>query len=115
MASVGTYRERLMFQKRATVADDGTGNTEGDWVDQFSEQCNIVAARGGEQALAARLQNIRPVEVEIHQSNRSRLIATDWRAINARNRSEVYNIHDIRDPDGRKRKHILTCSLGAPT
>jgi head-tail adaptor len=115
MASVGTFRERLMFQKRAVVPDDGTGIVEGNWVDQFSEPCNIVAARGGEQALAARLQNIRPVEVEIHQSNRTRQIATDWRAINARNLSEVYNIHDIRDPDGRKRKHVLTCSLGAPT
>jgi head-tail adaptor len=115
MAGVGTYRERLMFQRRAVVADDGTGNTEGGWVDVFCEPCNIVAARGGEQALAARLQNVRPVEVEIHQSSRTRQIATDWRAVNARNRSELYNIHDIRDPDGRKRKHILTCSLGAPT
>lgn len=114
MPSADELRERVTFQRR-TLLNDGAGNSEGPWEDVFTVAAKIEAARGREEVLAQRLAGVRPVEITVRRSSQTVQIAPNWRAVNARKPSEIYNIHDIRDPDGKRRWHILTCTLGAPT
>lgn len=114
MRRIGSYPHSITLQRRQTVSDD-YGNEVGGWVDQFTINARIEPARGREEVLAQRLQDVRPVEIAIPCSARTEQIQRDWRAINARKPEEQYNIHDIRDPDGRRLRLILTCSLGVPT
>ncbi len=114
MRRIGSYPHSIKLQQRQNV-DDGYGNTRADWVDQFTISARIEPARGREEVLAQRLQNVRPMEITIPCTATTEQIQPDWRAINARKPEEIYNIHDSRDPDGRRLRLILTCSLGAPT
>lgn len=114
MRKIKAKPHRITLQRRQDVVDE-YGNTKGEWVDQFTIAARIEAARGREEVLAQRLQDVRPVEIEIPCSITTEQIQPDWRAINTRKPAEQYNIHDIRDPDGRRLNLILTCSLGAPT
>jgi SPP1 family predicted phage head-tail adaptor len=114
MRKIKALPHRITLQRRQDVTDE-YGNTKGDWVDQFTIDARIEAARGREEVLAQRLQDVRPMEIHIACTATTEQIQPDWRAVNARKPAEQYNIHDIRDPDGRRLRLILTCSLGAPT
>jgi SPP1 family predicted phage head-tail adaptor len=112
MLSAGQLRDRVTFQARGVV-DDGYGNeVSGPWADQFTVAANIRPARGREEVLAQRLQGVRPTEIEVRWSSQTDQIRPEWRAINARKPDEIYAIHDIRDPDGKRMWNILTCTLG---
>jgi len=115
MPVAGQLRERVTFQARSQVSDEYGNEVTGPWTDQFTVAANIRPARGREEVLAQRLQGVRPTEIEVRWSSQTVQIQPDWRAVNARKPSEVYNIHDIRDPDGKRAWNILTCTLGAPT
>ena len=114
MRRITSYPHAIKLQKRGAV-DDGYGNEVGGWVDQFTIDARIEPAKGREEVLAQRLQNVRPMQITIPCSPMTEQIQPDWRAINARKPEEQYNIHDCRDPDGRRLRLILDCSLGAPT
>ncbi|MFC4172641.1 phage head closure protein [Microvirga sp. GCM10011540] len=115
MPRSGELRDRVTFQARSVV-DDGYGNeVSGPWTDQFTVAANIAPARGREEVLAQRLEGVRPVEITVRWSSQTGQIAPEWRAVNARKPAEIYNIHDIRDPDGKRMWNVLTCTLGAPT
>ena len=115
MHTSGQLKDRVTFQKRGMV-DDGYGNeVSGPWEDQFTVAANIRPARGREEVLAQRLQGVRPVEIEVRWSSQTVLIQPERRAVNARKPGEIFNIHDICDPDGKRAWNILTCTLGAPT
>jgi head-tail adaptor len=114
--SASQLRDRVTFQRRGVTSDDYGNEVTGNWADQFVISARISSPRGGsEQVLAQRLQGVRPVEIAIWNSAQARQIDPSWRAVNARNPAEIYNIHDIRDPDGRRVWLVLTCTLGAPT
>lgn len=115
MPVTGQLRDRVTFQRRGTVSDEYGNEQTGAWEDVFTVAANIAPARGREEVLAQRLQGVRPVEITVRWSSQTVQIAPEWRAVNARKPSEVYNIHDIRDPDGKRAWNILTCTLGAPT
>lgn len=113
--NAGKLRDRVTFQARQKV-DDGYGNeVSGPWEDVFTVSANIAPARGREEVLAQRLQGVRPVEITVRWSSQTVQIAPEWRAVNARDTSQVFNIHDIRDPDGRRQWNVITCTLGGPT
>lgn len=112
MFNSGDLRESVTFQKRAAVSDDYGNEQTGAWTDQFTVFASIMAARGREEVLAQRLQGVRPVEIQVWQTPDTMKIDPSWRAVNARNRNEVYALHDIRDPDGLKQVHIITATLG---
>ena len=115
MPSAGQLRDRVTFQKRQVI-DDGYGNeVSGPWGDVFTVAANIAPARGREEVLAQRLQGVRPVEITVRWSSQTVQIAPEWRAVNARKPSEIYNIHDNRDPDGKRMWNVLTSSLGTAT
>lgn len=115
MPSAGQLKDRVTFQRRGTV-DDGYGNeVSGPWEDVFTVSANIAPARGREEVLAQRLQGVRPVEITVRWSSDTVKIQPEWRAINARSPDQVFNIHDIRDPDGKRAWNILTCTLGVAT
>lgn len=114
MRKITALPHRITLQRRQDVTDE-YGNTKGDWVDQFTIDARIEAARGREEVLAQRLQDVRPVEIVIPCSAKTEQVQPDWRAINTRKPQEQFNIHDIRDPDGRRLRLILTCSLGTAT
>jgi len=102
----------VTLQSRQKV-DDGYGNeVSGPWADVFTVAANIAPARGREEVLAQRLQGVRPVEITVRWSSQTVQIQPEWRAVNARKPDEIYAIHDIRDPDGRRAWNIITCTLG---
>jgi len=76
----GRLRRRLVFQSRAQV-DDGMGNVEGDFGDQFSRWAEVKPSLGIETVNAARLQGQQPVDITVRQDNQTRTIASDWRAV----------------------------------
>jgi SPP1 family predicted phage head-tail adaptor len=115
MPLAGQLRERVTFQRRGTLQDDYGNVQAGDWENQFTVWANIAPARGREEVLAQRLQGIRPVEITVRWTSQTVLIQPEWRAVNTRHPEQIFNIHDIRDPDGKRAWNILTCTLGAPT
>lgn len=111
----GEIRDLVTFQKRSAIDDDAGNLVSGPFANVFTVPARIAAARGREEVLAQRLQGVRPVEITVRLSHQTEQIAPEWRAINARKPTDIFNIHDIRDPDGKRRWQILTCTLGAPT
>jgi SPP1 family predicted phage head-tail adaptor len=114
MKRITALPHKITLQRRETV-DDGYGNEVGGWVDQFTIDARIEAAPGREEVLAQRLQGVRPMKITIPCTETTEQIQPDWRAINARRPAEQYNIHDVNDPDGRRLRLVLTCSLGTAT
>ena len=89
----GSLQERVSLAKRGEV-DDGYGNTQSDWIDQFETAAAYVHLRGGETVIAARLENKHPVVVRIRTSASARQIRTDWKLVDRRTGVE-YAIHDV--------------------
>ena len=111
----GELTDRVTAQIRTTFDDEAGNPVSGPFEDVFTEPAKISQVRGREEVLAERLQGVRPAEIIVRQSHRTRQLAPHWRLVNARKREDAYNIHDVRDPDGKRRYLILTCTLGAPT
>jgi SPP1 family predicted phage head-tail adaptor len=90
--AAGKLRERLKFQKRGEPVDDGYGNTVTDWVDQFTVSARVKPRLGSEPIIAQRLQGVQPVTITVRASSDTRQIAPDWRAIDTRDATKVYNL-----------------------
>lgn len=97
MPSAGHMRHRIAFDKRETV-DDGLGNSQADFVEQFVVAAEVVAKLGGEAVTAARLVGQQPVTITIRRSSQARAITEDWRARDVRSGVE-YAIRSIVVPD----------------
>lgn len=99
----GRLKERVRFDRRATVADDGTGNTLGDWETYLGPVwAEIKPMRGGEVVQMARLSGTRGVEILIRSSIEARTLVTSDRAVNTRT-GETFNIRLIENRDMRNR------------
>jgi head-tail adaptor len=107
VTAAGDLRQRIAFDKRAP-ADDGYGNTEADFVEQFVVAAEVKAKFGGETVTAARLAGHQPVNVTVRSSTQTRLIRVDWRARDTRT-GVVYEIRSIADPTARKAWIELLC------
>lgn len=104
--AVRRFRSRLTFQSRV-VASDGYGNTQGAFDDEFTEWASVEPRLGGETILAGRLAGRNLVTIELRWSEQTAAITTEWRAVDARNTSKVYNIRSIielREHRGRFRE-----------
>lgn len=105
-------RERVRFDRRPEIADDGTGNTLGDWEAFLGPVwAEIKPFRGGEQIQMNRLTGTRAVEITIRQGVLARQLRPSDRAVNVNN-GEVFNIRLIEDREMRGDFFNLTCEAG---
>lgn len=107
----GSLNERFAFQKRARTAGDGYGNFEERWENQFTVWTKRIFLRGGETVMADRLQGRQPAVLTIRASRQTAQITTDWRAVNARDDTEIYNIRSISLSEDRSFYDVL-CERG---
>lgn len=99
----GSLSERVIFQKRAAAPaeEPDYGNPiVGPWTDQFSEPCRLVPKLGGEPVLGQRLVKRQPYVMTVRCSARTRGVAMDWRAVNARS-GAIYNLTTSVNTDER--------------
>lgn len=110
MPGAGDLRDRLSFQKRAA---DANGDPLGAWTDQFTVSAQIVWLRGSEPVLQQRLEGKQPVAFVVRTSSQARQIDTSWRAVNARNTDQVFNITAVSPNKDRGFLDILAVKGGA--
>lgn len=79
MTAGGKLRHRITFDKRTDV-DDGYGNTQAGWAEQFTVWAEVKPKLGGEAVTAARLQAQNTVTITVRRSRQTSLIREDWRA-----------------------------------
>ena len=91
--SATELRERVRFERRVE-ADDGYGNTRGDWIGQFTVAARIMPLRGGEAVIAARLEGTQPAIVTVYADARTRTVTPDWRIVDAR-AGTVYAVRTV--------------------
>jgi SPP1 family predicted phage head-tail adaptor len=113
MTSAGELRHRIVFEKRGT-SDDGYGNEQTTFEEQFTIAAKVQAKFGGEAVTAARLTGEQPVTITVRQSAQTLQITPDWRCRDARS-GEIYNIRSIVDPDDRRAWLELLCQSGVAT
>lgn len=105
-------RERVRFDRRVNIPDDGTGNTLGDWAVLFGPVwAEIKPFRGGEQIQMNRLTGTRAVEITIRQSGAARTLQTSDRAVNSET-GEIFNIRLIEDREMRGDFFNITAEAG---
>lgn len=74
---------RVAFAKRARF-DDGLGNSEGRFEDQFSLWAAFRSRGGSEAVVAARLEGRNTLGVYLRSSAQSRQIGSDWQMTDKR-------------------------------
>lgn len=89
----GELRERFQFAFRVET-DDGLGNQQGEWIEQFMVWAKKITLRGGENVMASRLAGRSPAVLTIRYSIAASQITTDWRCTDTRT-SEVFNIRQV--------------------
>lgn len=77
-------------------AEDGHGNSELDFIEQFQTRAGFTYLRGGETVMASRLEGRQPIVVRVRASGDTRRIEPDWRMRNVREGQW------LEDPDGLK-------------
>jgi len=101
MVRAGQLRERIAFDKRRET-DDGAGNLEGAFEEQFVVWAEVLRLRGGEGVIAARLEGKQPVVITVRQSAATRLIKADWRARDKRTGEEFALVSPPAEPKGQR-------------
>ncbi len=110
--SAGRLKERIRFDRRPTIADDGTGNTLGAWATYLGPVwAEIKPARGGEVIQMARLTGTRAIEILIRSTAIARALTTTDRAVNTRT-GEVFNIRLIEDREMNRQFLNITAEGG---
>lgn len=84
MPRAGELRERLIFQSPAPL-DDGYGNQEQGWQDEFTAWARLQPKVGGETVLAARLTGRQIYLVHLRSSGNTRRVAPEWQAVHVKN------------------------------
>lgn len=112
LPGAGDLRERIAFDKRAIVSD-GHGNEEGLFEEQFVVAARVMALRGTERVVAARLEGQQPVVLTVRYSSYTLLIGADWQARNVRSGAVYAITSPASDPDGRKAFLDLLATTGA--
>lgn len=77
-------KTKLRFEARLT-ADDGMGNRQGDWVEQFCRWAEVRPSIGIEAVTAARLAGQQPVDISLWRDPQTKCIDADWRAVDVGN------------------------------
>lgn len=107
--SAGELQHRIAFDKRVDQNPDSPadyGNTVSDWEEQFVTRAGLIHLRGGEQVIAARLNNTHPLVMYVRSSADTRSITSAWRARDTRT-GKTYNLRDITPAEDRRWIDIL--------
>ncbi len=113
MTTAGELRHRIAFDKRGT-GDDGYGNPDTGFSEQFVVSAKVQAKFGGEAVTAARLTGQQPVIIVVRQSTNTLLIKPEWRARDVREGTE-YAIRSVVDPDDGGMWLEMLCQTGVAT
>ena len=117
-SGAGPLRERVQFQSRATVADDGFGANVpgGPFEHRFTRWASYLPLRGGETVQASRLQGRQPMIVRVRQSAQTLEADASWRLVDARDPSRVFAIvGPPTDPDSKRAWLDFLVTEGAPS
>lgn len=93
MINSGDLRERVALDKREKT-DDGAGNHQTGFVEQFTRRAAFVYAGGGEAVQAERLQGRSILKIRLRKDSKTTLIAQDWQLRDVR-RGTVYAIREV--------------------
>lgn len=114
--SGGNLYERVAFDRREQVNPDSPadlGNTESDFVEQFTRRAGFVYLRGTETVIAARLEGRQPIVVRVRKDSQTSTIATDWRMRDARDGKE-FAVKSIAETPDRRFLDIIVEAGVAP-
>lgn len=90
--TAGRTNDRITFQKRTEV-DDGYGNpVSAPFTDQFTVWAELIADRGREVVAAGALVGIQTWTIRVRDFSQTQSVKVGWRAVNARDTSQVFNI-----------------------
>jgi len=82
----------LKFQVRQNTPDE-FGNSQTEFIDQFTEPARLIfASFGNETVVASRLEGRQPVIIKLRLNSRTIQIQSNWRAVDARNTEIIYAI-----------------------
>lgn len=113
--SAGELRERLLFQERRTIPDDGYGNREGNWRVMFETRARVRPLVGSETVIASRLAGLQPYRLTVRSNETTRQITPGWRAVDSRDTSRIFNITAIANMDERSKYLDIMAQTGVPT
>jgi head-tail adaptor len=110
--TTGELRERVRFDRRATIPDEGYGNTQGAWATLAGPYAaRIAPAAGSEDVLAERLTGLQPVEITIRYSRQAATIQTQDRAVDVRS-GRTYSISSVNNADERHAYLTILATAG---
>lgn len=113
----GDLDHRVAFATRKAESD-GSGNTEGAFVDRYPVWAKLAPKLGGEAVLGSRLAGVQPYAITVRDSPEMRRVTTDWRARHlsdcpcGRSENELYNIRGIIDPYQTRKWLEMTVDAG---
>lgn len=111
--TAGDLYERVAFEARVSENPDSPvdyGNTESTWAEQFERRAQYIHLRGGETVQAARLEGRHVQVIRVRSDNATRIITTDWRAVDQRT-GDVFNVRDVTHTPDRQWIDLL-CEKG---
>lgn len=109
MINAGMLKERFAFDRRQSV-QDGYGNEQGAWAEQYNCRARRQPLNGGEGVMAGRLQGRQTVLLYIRYSTAAKAISTEFRARDMLT-GEVFNIREAKATEDRRFVELL-CEKG---
>lgn len=92
MIGAGALRDRYTFQTRGPdLVRDGL-DQRGDWGGDLTVWASTRPLVGSEAVQAERLQGKQPAVITVRASSATKAIDNSWRAVDARDASQVYDI-----------------------
>ena len=117
--SAARLKCKVRFDIRADLSadsppDDGYGNVDGGWQQQFTRRAEIKPLQGGESVMASRLDGRQPVLIIVRRDSETKTITTDWRAVEIMPDAteRPYNIRSAEDMERDNRFVTLLAERG---
>lgn len=109
----GDFRERVRFERRSIIGDDGYGNRIDGWAALYGP----VAARidpgiGAEDVLSGRPVGVQPATITIRWSSAAAGIQPQDRVVDER-LGRTWNVAGIANEDQRRGYLVIAASAGA--
>lgn len=111
MPGAGGMTDTLLLQRRMR---DTNGDRLGDWATVTRARAEITWLRGGEAVMQARLQGVQPVVLRVYKTPVTRQLDSAWRAVNARDLSQVFAIEGKAVSRDDRNCFDLTAKMGGP-